>query len=148
MQYEWHYVEVLLPRMQIRRHNYLVAAWQTDLVRWLYDTATRTPRPDKQVLAHELANLCNAHQIRARQTFFAEPVPTALCVAPSQMDLWYLANYRPPEQLGQLFIPDPDLRATEASWTGILDMEMLLDYMDATYGQRGVASVGRRFPAP
>lgn len=145
LQYEWHYLEVLLPSMQIRRQNYLVASWQKELVRWLYDTATRTPRPDKQLLAHELANLCNAHQIRARQTFFAGAVPTALCVAPSEMDLWYLAYYRPPEQLGQLFIPDPDLRQTEVSWTGILDMAMLLDYMDATYGHEALPALVEGF---
>jgi hypothetical protein len=144
-QYDWQYATYVLPRMQMRRHSDLLSAWQTELVQWLYRIEARAPKPDEEMLAQELARLCDTHQILARQTLFAVAVPTGLCLAPPMLDLRYLAKYKPPDRLGQLYLPDPDRVVTDVSWVRVLTFDTLLDYAVATYGNDALPALVEGF---
>jgi hypothetical protein len=133
--YEWHDAEAVLPNLQIRRYSNLVSAWHADLVQWLYGIQERTPKPDAATLAQELAQLCDLHQIWIHRNFFIGATPFDPCIEPSQFVLWRLTNYKAPARLGQLPMPDSDLRASALFWLDILEVEMLLDYVVATYGR-------------
>jgi hypothetical protein len=136
-QYGWQYAASALPRMQMRRHSARLAAWHNDLARWLYGIGVRTPRPDAQVLAQELARLCDTHHILAYHSLMVEDAKTQLCVTPPLLELQYLAQENQtqlPDRIGQLTMPDAEMRISEDAWMSVLAFETLLDYTAATYG--------------
>jgi hypothetical protein len=149
--YEWHDAAIVLPHLLIRQHSDLLSAWHTDLVRWLYRIPTRTPKPDAETLAQELAGLCARHQIEARRDFYKGATLLYLCTHSEMLNLWLLTNYESPEQVGYLRMPNPDLRMSDRSWGGdlawreILEVEVLLDYTVATYGREALPALVEGF---
>jgi hypothetical protein len=131
--YEWQYANNALPRLQMRRHNELLAAWDADLAHWLYESARREPQPDSQSLAQELRALCNRHHILEHMQILEDMPSTALCISPPLKTLERFP--RPPDRLRELIMPAPYLLlATTESWIHALAFETVFDYALAAYG--------------
>jgi hypothetical protein len=133
--YEWQLAEVVLPRMQMRRHNHRLSAWHTELVSWLYGIQTRMPKPDQEMLERELERLCDSHQIASRQRLVADVISANLCVAPSRSDLYFLTQYKATDTLGRVLWPDPEWWVGKPFHPEVLAFETLLDYLVGTYGR-------------
>jgi hypothetical protein len=131
IQYTWSYSAAALLHRQIRQHNAPLAAWHADFTAWLYSVHSRTPRPDVETLKQELIELCRRDEYIARQQFvFIGP-----CIAPALSDMQYLARFKAPDQLSQLYLLDADLMVTEMHWMRAIAFETVLDYVVVAYGR-------------
>ncbi len=136
-QYGWQYAAHALPRMTLRQHSARVAAWETDLARWLYGVAARTPRSDGQALAQDLARLCDTHRTLTQLPHFDGIDSLQLCSAPAE---WTLQD-RPPDHLRDLIMPDTELMVTQMSWMDAVGFQTVLDYVVATYGRAALPAL-------
>jgi hypothetical protein len=136
--YEWQLAEIVLPRMQMRRHSSRLSAWHTEIVRWLYGIQARTPKPDNEMLAQELAHLCDSHQITAHLRLITDVALADLCMAPPLPDLHYLAQYKAPDHLIRFPWPNRTWWVGKQFWLEAMALETLLDYVVVTYGDDGL----------